>query len=489
MVKYIGLCLLWMWAFAVAAAGLPDRAVFSYNGVLWFVTSPEAFTPMQAFEREQQLISDSMIIYRLSHQGEAARFVSTQLPNTALVPMKKEDRIFLPVNVDAVRVKDPLTQELLVIFPQADVFVPRTMETLEVKFPATRTGVAVVVKKDSVRFENTEEGVDIILNRPAALTQDVAFVPASRKGALDFSEEKQKEAVWFVQETQKLRALVDGLSMTQSTMLKLELARLYLSQGLVPEALSVLNTMRTDDALALKGLALWLREDPEGVALLENVYLKSDTTVAAWLKAIQTHFAEEQVTELRAQTTDALLASALLVALKHNPSNATVIQELYSLPLDKYQAQYFAFLQGKTNIQAGTDLSPEQCRLRFVRALDMSKQKPAEAIAELEMLRLAYPDATFVAQVNVALFPLYKQTRDYVSALPLCPKSEREDLLQEGLSVLQNPFDRLTLWYAFDELEKTVPEKEGIRQKIFNDYLSMDLPDEAARFQARWIQK
>ena len=476
-----------VWATMAVAGTMPSRAVFSYNGVLWFVADAEAFTPMQAFEKEQQLVADDVVIYRLSHQGEAARFVSTQAQNKPLVPTKKDDRLFLPVSVDPVQVKDPLTQELLVIFPQADVFVPRTMGTLEVTLPATRMGVVVVVKKDSVQFNQVADGVEIVFNRPFAVTQDVPFVPAFRKGALDFAPEKQKEPAWLVLETQKLRSLVDVLSMRQSSTLKLELARLYLSQGFVPEALSVLNTLRTDDALALKGLALWLNKDPDGMTLWQNPYLKTDVTVALWLKAIKSHFSEEAIQALRTHTTDTLLAQALLVALEQDPTNKTVIQTLSALPLNKYQAQHFDVLQGKTTLTQ--DLSAEQCWLRLRQLKDNVKRRaPADVIAEVEMLRLAYPAPDFVKQANALLLPLYRKTQDYVSALSLCPSNERQEILQEGISVLQKPFDRLTLWYAFDALEHTLPTDVGVRQKILDDYLLLDLPDEANRFQSRLPQ-
>ena len=304
---------------------------------------------------------------------------------------------------------------------------------------------------------------------------------------MNFSEEKRKEPGWLVRETQKLRPLVEGLAMRQSGALKLELARLYLSQGFVPEAWAVLKTMRTDDALALKGLALWLNNDPRFLQMWQNPSLKADVTVSAWLKATQAHFTEEHIKILSAQTTDALLAEALLNVLRQDTSNQAVIRALSALPLNKYQKQHFDFLLGKARLTS--DLSPEQCWVRLRQLTDTTKRRSSSAtIADLEMLRLAYPDTDFVKQVNAALLPLYRQTHDYVSALPLCPKGERQALLQEGINTLQAPFDRLTLWYAFDALEHTLPENDAVCQKILDDYLVLDLPDEANRFQDRLSQ-
>ena len=230
-----------------------------------------------------------------------------------------------------------------------------------------------------------------------------------------------------------------------------------------------------------------MNKDPEGITLWQNQYLKTDMTVALWLKAIKLHFSEEAIQALRAHTTDTLLAQALLVALEQDPTNKTVIQTLSSLPLNKYQAQHFDVLQGKTMLTH--DLSAEQCWLRLRQLKDNVKRRaPADVIAEVEMLRLAYPDPNFVKQANAVLLPLYRKTQDYVSALSLCPPNERQEILQEGISVLQTPFDRLTLWYAFDTLEHTVPADDSVRQKILDDYLLLDLPDEANRFQSRLPQ-
>ncbi|NBX02815.1 MAG: hypothetical protein EBR02_01865 [Alphaproteobacteria bacterium] len=556
-------------------------AVFVRGHFLWVVFNDPIAIDLSEFEntgptvigKPQRVVSGKTTLLRIPMEDSVSPYVLREDGSTGwtiqLMPKKRGLATALsigvnteppsPANVsiaaeemgDPVTAQDPKIGDEMVIVP---LYVPgqgvlAKRDFVEFALPSTAQGIVVIKKADEVAVTQLRNGIRISMPDGASISP----------GLPELEEEKSinallNNATFFPYEIWKsenpenpgpqmrrlFHRIVESPTPQQSNEARFRLTQIYLSQGLMPEALAQLDAIeRTNPAFfrsaklaALRGSAYFMMyRFPEAAKDFSVAELNNNKEADYWRSmltdlmggtgpgydylSLNQDYISKYPPIYRQRL--AIVAADRSIAAKDYNTALKIFEALQKDGLVDSISPYVNFLLAKVSIETGQqkealemwDKLAEDNKHPFVQAraefsrivwgLDHLSLSKDEAITRLEKLRLAWHGDSLELSALVMLGDLYAEKKAYVDAMRIwhggvqsfsgtAESVEMIRKIQEAFVVMFSdgaadslpPLDSLALYYEYRKY--TPPGLAGgeMIERLASRLVSVDLLDQAA---------
>ncbi len=521
-----------------------QTAVFQRNGYVYVVLNQKTVGNIAALDspvlqKARKIESSSGIVlqFLLSPQyhwfvNRRSRYLILSLSTVPqkddvipIVPQKSDNAVSFNIEpTNPIVFTDPVTGEELTVFP---VFlheqkVERRYATQTFEIPQTDQGLLLIENIPHITHHYDNHRLTLTSPSDLLLNTDIAFAISSHNDILDFSDIAQMTREDFYKERNRLQDLISAMPKNRRAPFKKALARLYLSQGLDKEAVSLINGIpqpeQDDEIRTIKTVALLTQGlTDEADETFHNITHPNEhlTAVRQFIIAPETLSETDFYTLMNGLSPRLFLS----VSFQSLPSlwQAEQIQRLSYLlnkispyDLSPYRRQSFLLYTGlvmrhngqiaqaRTSFQKAADIpvisaSNANSRYQLILIdLEQGNIDAEEAIKKLENLRYVYREPSFEAMILETLNTLYRRQKDYANALrtyrslflirhDTADTREMSNLFQEA--ILENPnmppFDKLALFYEFVELIPADDTGNEIMMRLTDTFIDLDLLKQA----------
>ena len=556
-------------------------AVFQRNGVVWVVFnsplkidhSAMAGNPTSMVKSVEQVPHENYSILRLTLSRETNLAASkgedghswvvemtkklrrpgapAKITINTTPPLKPHVVVSILENADPIPVTDPLVGDEILITPffQPGQGIWPARRFVDFALLETAQGMAVQKIDDTTRIALTRSGIKIASVEGLQLSADLPMMeeedPALYGEVSDtlfpYDRWKLKEGESFAQVRQGLmqQIIKSSAQEEKANLLRLRLAQLYITQGMLPEALGVLEYIASisprffvDQRLQalVAAIKFNMYRFVESAVDFSAPEISNNPEVKYWRDALgvisgapeanfdflagDKEFFKKYPPVLRQR----LALFAAETAINHRQYN-TALQIFDRLNKDKQMSginNYVSFMIAKISAETGQVAAAikilEELMNKyedpFVRVqsafthtvlqLRQGTISRDEAIRRLERLRYTWRNDNIELNILLMLSTLYHDKADYVptlrtlreieanfpssaEALPARQKMAEifKQLFADGLADKMEPIEALALFREFQQLVPIGKEGEDIYRKIADRLVGVDLLDEA----------
>lgn len=469
-----------------------------------------------------------------------------------IVEPGRKPNIFLPVLETAkyTEINNPENGEILMVVPvyndSVGVFPERSF--VDAAFPRTAQGVAVIKKNPMLRLSRTMNGLRISTPQGLLLSADLPKINLQEYiTAEDNSLTFFPYNVWKVEDTaafnlrrQQLLKQITQATDEKASFYRMNLAQLYMGEGLYHETLSILNLIKQTDPdffqsyqlAALHGAASFMSERYVDAAMdFADASLEGEDEIEFWKRTTalmlgtsnktigypsnEKQYIRNYPPDMR-QKLAIIAADQMLSKKRYN----TALRFLNMLAEDKLLGpvkDYADALIGRiyfdmnnyANARKTFEPLAQATKSRFVRAtaefymasIDYQENKITrpELIKRLDRLRMVWRGDSLEPTVLSALGDLYVQENDYISALRAWRELVRNypdnpnaqdiyarmsttfvQLFDKGKADDLPPIEALAIYYEFRDLTPVDSTGDKMIQNLADRLASVDLLDRAA---------
>ncbi|NVJ91447.1 MAG: hypothetical protein HWE34_07300 [Methylocystaceae bacterium] len=468
-------------------------------------------------------------------------------------------RLFMPVQEGGlpVPVYDPVVGDNLVVVPVIPlghgVNTNRHYPQFEILNSAQ--GVAYRPLSDDLRIRTLKSGIEMTASSSLKLSDTGKKAVASAKmGSLrgitrlfDFDKWKIGDMSTYRENRQELEKAAAGLKGPRRDIARTKLAQYYLSHGMGPEAIGVLNVMAKSDPKkmeeaefrAMHGVANFLlyRLD-EAITDFDDPAVTAKDEGALWLAAVKAEKGQmqEMAADLkrlagvirpyppRLKFPLAMILTESALALGDVRQAESYLEVLEAEGLAQRQADAVKYLRGRVKEISGDpdgailtyeevekgDHRPSRAKAALTKAellLKLGRINKKEMIESLEKLRFAWRGDDFEFHLLRRLGDLYVQTGNYRDGLRTMrqaatyfrqhPDSEAvtqemirifEELYLDGKADELPPVTAIALYDEFRELTPAGEKGDEMIRKLADRLAAVDLLREAAELLENQVQ-
>ncbi len=460
---------------------------------------------------------------------------------------------FLPVLQisEPVKLKDPLIGDQLLVIPlyKPGEAVSRTRKTVEFNLLKTAQGIAVEPLSDELRTVMLRNGIKLSVPGGLQLSSDQPAVANDKpdrsvsggKTFFPYDEWKTEDGTAFFERKNELLLEAGTGNDQQKMKARLDLAKLYLGEGLASEALGILDTIKSDDlnfylgarAAALHGAAnfLLLRLG-EASRDFSSVELDGLKETELWRGIMDTVFGRKdggfdylgydknyisKYPPLIRQKL-ALIAADRYIARQQFNKAIKIFEGLNKDNILKPISDEVDYMIGQISEQTGQIANAIQLWEKLARVDNPNRSVRAraefslvnlmlkeneisleDAISRLDRLRIVWRGDGLEIALLEQLGNLYQQNGDFINSLrayrelvtyfPHLPNRLEitqhmaqmfVHLFNEGGADDMQPLDALSLYYEFRELTPIGEEGDKMIRNLADRLAAVDLLDRAA---------
>lgn len=461
--------------------------------------------------------------------------------------------VFISVQetADPINVKDPKIGDDIVIVP---LFVPGQgmpvqREFVEFSLPRTAQGIAVTKKADDVEVTQLRNGLRVGVPQGSTLSKELPDVQPEKAAATLFDNSTFfPYELWKPDNPDNMHAQVNRLfhqtveskTPQEGNDARLRLAQIYLSQGMAPEALGMLDGIqrinpafyRSAKLAALRGAAnMLMYRFPEAAQDFSAAELNNSKEAEYWRSMLADLLGgNSQGYDYMTLNQDyiskypplfrqrlAIFAADRSIGTKNYSTAMKIFDVLQKDNIIAPINHYINFLLAKISADTGQQkeaneiwdkLAEDTKRYPFVAAraefsriawaMENAKISKDDAIDRLERLRLAWHGDNLELNVIVLLGDLYLEKQDYVNAMRIWHggiqsfantaeavtmtrkmQSAFITMFNEGAADSLPPLDSLALYYEYRKY--TPPGIAGgeMVERLADRLVSVDLLDQA----------
>ncbi|MBE6450033.1 MAG: hypothetical protein E7013_05050 [Alphaproteobacteria bacterium] len=420
--------------------------------------------------------------------------------------------------------QDPNTLEKIVVFlvPYSPIFTAKQFNNPEFLFLKTVLGLVVLPKTDKLNIQKNENGYLILPQNQSALKNDL---PEHGYDILNLGVYENLSQEEFEKQLQELSSFVPVASQTVKDTLHLEMAKLYFIRGFSEKAFEVLSLLPESTEKHSLLFLIYIKQNMLDKALQKWHKIQNpDENLHLWNNAInnQPLFSKKRLEQQKNIPNLSFLYWYHIAQKALNQNNAEIlslaIQKIKELNLNVYQNQAYLYFKARLEQMNGqlqnasqiykqisfnpvSALNDEILISQILVDLTLETMSPKEAILKLEKnLSLnAFTDTHVLSLQLLSL--LYYQQKNLLEAL----RTDRKLLfITKDTSILKRmkkvfadfftshqcdtPFLHLTIYQEFQELMPLGVKAVKIKQHLLNDYLSLDLLENAYDVAVKIIQ-
>lgn len=530
---------------------LPDTVIgkakaFSEAGVT-VLRIPVASTVLPTIAKEAGKYEWAVLL------APKSRLLSNALNVVVKTDPPSPPHVFIPVleMADTVELKDPQVGDMLAVTPLYNLGegVMNRRDFIEFSLLDTAQGIVVSKKADDVQVLQLRSGLRISPHEGVTLTPGLPPVSGKDMKALSL----QSKATLFPYEEWKVpegetrnhfvhglqHAIIETQTPEEANRIRIRLAKLYLSEGLAPEALAHLESIGRSDivfyrsakASALHGVANFLMARyAEAARDFSASELNNNKEIDFWRSLTGDLLGNPATYDYLALNDDYIskyppvfrqkLAVVAADRSIENKDYNTALKIFDNMkkdhllePIQDYANYLLAVISAATGQEdeaikmwdklAKNDKAPfVQARAEFSRILwDMERGliDSDQAIDRLERLRLSWHGDNMELKVLAVLGKLYEQKKDYANAMrvwdggvssfpntAIAVEMERKledafvSLFDEGTAGEMKPLEVLTLYYQYRDHAPGGAIGNQLVGLLADKLVSVDLLDEAA---------
>ncbi len=490
-------------------------------------------------------------------------------------------RLILPLTEVAprspVQLRDPETGEAMQVMAvlSPGLGVRSEIQIPGAELPATIQGVVLIPLADGVRLEGKRNALEVAMpgglflskidsealqeeeppleeSRPQSMgppTGDavVSSAPPVTSAPLDVPRWWRGGQLHLYPERIRLMHRLVETPVAERTPVRLDLARLYLANGMAAEALGVLANIAVSDPpatqrasfLAVRGAANFLMaRNAEAIADLGSPAAAADPQVQLWLAAAMARASDpaKQALTLRLFPEELKgMSSPLRMALGRIATESTlaagdteaaekIVEAMVGPGLPKRDVATISYIRGRiaeagqqwdealTRYQESedNDSRPDRAHAsssRIEMLLRRNQISPQEAVDQLEKLRFAWRDSTFeyallkrIAELHFSigrygeglrtlryLTSNYEKNPDIASVQKMMDDAFEQLYLQDGADKL-TPVTAIALYEEFKDLTPTGSKGDEMIRKLADRLAKVDLLDQAAELLSHQVQ-
>lgn len=555
-------------------------SVFTRNHHLWIILEKPIKLDLSEFDDMEKTVigkpsiinnSKATILYLPIDDSVSASITKEDNSNNIaiLITQKKQPVTFpMPVEVstsppappyvlvstlemaDPIIVRDPVIGDDIIITPLFKIGEGVTIARQFIEFNLLETvqGIAIVKKADDVSVLQLRNGLRITTSKGANISPDLPKVDiqAETKGA-QASPTLFPYEIWKAEITsprqkqlQKLfHQIVETENVQDSNMARLRMAQIYLSEGMAPEAMALLDGInranpsfyRSAKLNAMHGAANFLMgrfvESARDFAATE---LNNNKEIDYWRAVLGDLLGDNgQTYDYLSMNDDyiskypplfrqrlAIVAGDRAIANKEYNVALKIFDSLHQDNLLDSINAYINFLMAKISMSTGQekeatdtlDKLAEDVKHPFVKAraeftriardMDAGLDKD-KAIDRLEKLRLSWHGDTLELKVLVLLGELYNDKKDYVNAMRVWNNGVQSFkntadaidmarkmaetfiiMFNDGVADKLPPLEALALYYEYRNYMPTGTAGDEMIGRLADRLISVDLLEQVA---------